>query len=103
MVKHVTKNDFDTEIKDGVVVVDFAATWCGPCKMLGPILEDLSGEYEGKIKFLKVDVDDDADLAMQYKISSVPALIAFKNGEVIDKQIGLKQKDDLMDIFDEYL
>ncbi len=103
MVKHVTKNDFDTEIKDGVVVVDFAATWCGPCKMLGPILEDLSGEYEGKIKFLKVDVDDDADLAMQYKISSVPALIAFKNGEVIDKQIGLKQKDDFMDIFDEYL
>ncbi|MBR4015860.1 MAG: thioredoxin [Anaerotignum sp.] len=70
------------------VLVDFSATWCGPCQMMGPVLEQLSAEYEGKAKILKVDVDESADLAMKYQVMSVPNMIFFKGGQKVDAVVG---------------
>lgn len=70
------------------VLVDFSATWCGPCQMMGPVLEQLSAEYEGKAKVLKVDVDESADLAMKYQVMSVPNMIFFKGGQKVDAVVG---------------
>ena len=72
------------DIKDIPVIVDFWAPWCGPCQMQGPILDELSGEVEGKAKIYKVNVDDNTELASQYGIMSIPALKVFKNGEVVE-------------------
>lgn len=82
------------------VLVDFSATWCGPCKMMGPVLEQLSAEYEGKAKVFKVDIDESMDLAQKYQIMSVPNMLLFKDGKPVDAVIGvtpptvLKQKLD---------
>ncbi|WP_304508751.1 thioredoxin [Anaerotignum sp.] len=88
-------------IESGVpVLVDFSATWCGPCKMMGPVLEQLSAEYEGKAKVFKVDIDESMDLAQKYQIMSVPNMLIFKDGKPVDAVIGvtpptvLKQKLD---------
>lgn len=70
------------------VLVDFYAPWCGPCKAVAPLLDTLAGEYNGRIKVVKVNVDDAADLANQYRITGVPTLIVFKNGEVADTMVG---------------
>ncbi len=71
------------------VVVDFFATWCGPCKMMAPVLDGFAEEFDRKLKFAKVDVDNNGDLAMQYQITGVPTLILFKGGEVVDTIVGL--------------
>ena len=78
----VTDQDFDQEVleADTVVLVDFWAEWCGPCKMVAPVLDDLSQEYDGKIKFTKVDVDENPETAMKYGIRSIPTLLVFKGG-----------------------
>ncbi|KAF5077341.1 thioredoxin [Anaerotignum sp.] len=82
------------------VLVDFSATWCGPCKMMGPVLEQLSAEYEGKAKVFKVDIDESMDLAQKYQIMSVPNMLFFKDGKPVDAVVGvtpptvLKQKLD---------
>ncbi|NCC16701.1 MAG: thioredoxin [Clostridia bacterium] len=82
------------------VLVDFSATWCGPCKMMGPVLEQLSAEYEGKAKVFKVDIDESMDLAQKYQIMSVPNMLFFKDGKPVDAVLGvtpptvLKQKLD---------
>ncbi len=88
MVKQISEKEFDEVLNADVAVVDFFATWCGPCKMLGPVLEKESGNYEGKIAFFKIDVDDAQSLAAKYGIQSIPAVFAFKKGEVVNKQIG---------------
>lgn len=85
------------------VVVDFSATWCAPCRMIAPILDELATEYAGRVKFLKVDVDEEQQLAAQYRISSVPTLLLFKNGEVRNVVVGLKSKADLKRLVDELL
>ena len=86
------------------VLVDFSATWCGPCKMMGPVLEQLSAEYEGKAKVFKVDIDESMDLAQKYQIMSVPNMVFFKDGKQVDAVLGvtpptiLKQKlDEIME------
>ncbi|XP_059220770.1 thioredoxin-2 [Stomoxys calcitrans] len=88
MVYSVTsKSDFDQQLEnagDKLVVVDFFATWCGPCKMIAPHLEELSKEYAGKVVFVKVDVDDCEDVAMEYGISSMPTFIFIKNKEKLE-------------------
>lgn len=93
MAKVINSSEFNSEIKDGVVVVDFFATWCGPCKMLAPIFEELGSEMSGKVKFLKVDVDQSSDIAMKYKVASVPTMAVFKNGESVDKIVGFVPKE----------
>lgn len=96
MAKIVNSNDFDKEIAEGIVVVDFFATWCGPCKMLTPVIEELSSELEGKAKFIKVDVDESGDIALKYQIVNVPTLKVFKNGEVVKTLVGFKPKEVLL-------
>ena len=91
-VKKINSPEFEDAIKSGVSVVDFNATWCGPCRMLGPVLEELSGEMEGKASFYAVDVDDNQDLAVQYGISSIPYVAVFKDGKLADEQVGFIPK-----------
>ena len=84
------------------VLVDFSAVWCGPCQMMGPVLDQLSAEYAGKAKIVKVDIDESADLAMKYQVMSVPNMIFFKDGKPVDTVIGavpanfLKEKMDVL-------
>ena len=96
MIKQVNSNEFNEEIKSGVVFVDFFATWCGPCKMLSPIVDEVSNEIED-VKYLKVDVDEASDIASTYGIMSIPTLIIFKDGNVINKHTGMLSKSDLID------
>ena len=96
MIKNINSDEFDSEIKNGVVFVDFFATWCGPCKMLSPIVDQVSEEIKD-IKFIKVDVDESFDIAKNYGIMSIPTLIIFKDGNPIAKQMGLLPKSALID------
>ena len=75
------------------VFVDFWAEWCGPCRMVSPVVEDLAGEYEGKVKFVKVNVDEAGELASKYNVFSIPTLILFNKGEVVSQQVGAASKE----------
>lgn len=75
------------------LVIDFSATWCGPCKKIAPIIEELAGEYEGKVNICKCDVDDNDDLTAKFGIRNVPTVLFIKNGEVVDKHVGAATKD----------
>lgn len=92
-----TDDNFEEEVlkAEGPVLVDFFAEWCGPCKMLGPILEELAGEYEGKVKIGKLDVDASPAVAGKYGVQSIPTLIFFKGGEPVDKAMGFQSKEAL--------
>ena len=94
--------DFDKIIwRDALTFVDFFATWCGPCRMLAPVVESLSESYAGKVEFFKVDVDKCPDLAMRYGIMSIPTLIIFKNGAEAHRLVGLTDKEELKKLLDE--
>ncbi|MGI5822874.1 MAG: thioredoxin [Dethiobacteria bacterium] len=82
------------------VLVDFWASWCGPCKMVAPVLEELAADYEGKVKILKVNVDENPDTASRYSIMSIPTMILFKDGEPIQTLIGFRNKEELKGIID---
>lgn len=92
-MKIVESNEFKSEIENGITVVDFFATWCGPCKMLAPVLEGLSGEMEGKAKFIKVDIDQSLELANEFQISSVPTMVIFKDGQKVEQLVGFLPKE----------
>ncbi|WP_138342186.1 thioredoxin [Intestinibacter bartlettii] len=92
MAKIINSQEFDNTIESGVVVVDFFATWCGPCKMLSPVIDELSRELEN-VNFVKVDIDQSMDLAQKFKIVSVPTLKVFKNGEEVDTLMGFMPKE----------
>ena len=85
------------------VLVDFWATWCGPCRMLGPIVEELHNDYEGKAIVGKVDVDNNQQIAMQYGIRNIPTVLIFKNGEVVDKFVGVAPKASIAEKLEAYL
>ena len=96
MVKKVNSQEFAAEaMKASVSVVDFNATWCGPCRMLAPVLEDVSKKYAGKVSFFSVDVDESPELAMQYRVSSVPCLVLLKNGVFTDQSVGFRPEPQL--------
>jgi thioredoxin 1 len=94
----ITDDTFDAEVlqSDKPVVVDFWATWCGPCKMIAPILEEVAGEMEGRIKITKLDVDSNNKTAGRYNIMSIPSLLFFKNGELVDQVVGAIPKAQLV-------
>ena len=93
-VIELNKENFDKEAKSGVVIVDFFASWCGPCQMMGPVFDELSDEVEG-VKFARVSTEDSPDLASLYAVRSIPCFIIFKDGEEVDRIIGGQPKDEL--------
>jgi len=96
-VQNVTIGSWDSEVLKStqVVMVDFWATWCAPCRMIAPIVEELAKEYEGKAKFVKVNTDENPDLASKYQIRGIPTLMFFKNGEMVEQVIGAVPKTHL--------
>lgn len=102
MVEHLSDANFEEKVlkSDKPVIVDFFATWCGPCKMLAPIIEQVSEEVSNRVNIYKVDVDECPASASRYGIMSIPTVIAFKNGEIANKLVGLVQKDKLLNLVD---
>ena len=91
---HLTSENFDEETGSGRVLVDCWATWCGPCKMLGPIIDELAEEFAGRAKVCKVDVDNNKDIARRFKVMSIPTVIILENGEEINRLVGVKEKEE---------
>jgi thioredoxin 1 len=104
-VVHVSDSNFETEIVQSSkpVLLDFSAVWCGPCKALSPIVEDLAREYDGQIKVAKLDIDESPETASRFSIRGVPTVIVFKNGREVARQIGLVKKPQLVALFQDHL
>ena len=105
MPKHVTEKDFKTEVleSDVPVMVDFWAEWCFPCKTIAPLVDELAKEYNGKIKVVKVDVDSNNRIAADYMIMSIPSLLFFKDGKVVDTIRGNKKKKQIQERIEKHL
>lgn len=105
MVEEIKDSDFSNSIKGSStpVVVDFWASWCGPCKMLSPVIEEVSDELQGKAKFFKLNVDENPVTAAQFKIVSIPTVMVFKDGNMVDKFIGFRPKDTIKDVLEKHI
>ncbi len=99
MAFELTDANFQAEVLDkkGIAVVDFWAEWCGPCRMIGPIIEELSKDFDGKALIAKVDVDDNSELSAKFGVRSIPTILILKDGEVVDKHVGVTTKQALAD------
>lgn len=105
MATNFTKADFEKVVMEGkgVVLVDFWASWCGPCRMVGPIIDQLAEEYEGKVTVGKVNVDEESSLASEFAVVSIPTIIIFKDGKQVEKLVGVRSFDDFCDVLDKYV
>ena len=104
MMVHFSKDGFDKALGEGkLMMVDFWADWCGPCRMLGPVIEDLAGKYEGKAIVGKVNVDQEQELAIRYGVMSIPTVIFFKNGKEIDRKVGVMPPEAFTHVLDSNL
>ncbi len=100
-LKHFDETSFNEALaQKGLLIVDFWAEWCGPCKLLGPVIEQLAASYEGKAVVGKVNVDDEPELAQKYAIMSIPTVMFFKDGELIDKKIGVMPPQEFVKVID---
>lgn len=104
-VREFNSSNFQSEVLDSEhpVLVDFWAPWCGPCKMIGPVIEELAGDYDGRAKVGKVNVDDNQQLAAQFGIRGIPTVMVFKGGDPVESFVGLQQKGDLAAALDKNL
>ena len=104
-ISKVSEDSFKTEVLESSqpVLVDFTAVWCGPCKMLDPVVKELAADWDGKLKVAKLDVDDNPNLSMQYQVMGVPTLMLFKNGEPVERVTGYQPKDRLKKKFSPHL
>lgn len=99
----LTKGNFEEEVvnSDKPVIIDYWASWCGPCRMVAPIMEELSEEYDGKAKICKVNVDEEGELAAKFRIMSIPTIMLYKNGEMIERIVGARSKDEFKKLLDQ--
>lgn len=102
-MKTINEENFERETKTGLVLVDFFATWCGPCQRLSPVLEDLQGDFEGQAKFFKLDIDESRSLARKFSVMSVPTMILLKDGNPVDRIIGYMSPEDIKKKLDRHL
>lgn len=101
---HITNtNEFENTILEGVTLVDFYATWCGPCRMLSPIIEEIDEEYADTVKVAKLDVDECGEIAARYQVNAIPAVLIFKNNELVKTNIGFTSKDSIKELLEEAL
>jgi thioredoxin 1 len=101
---YLTRETFDATLASPEpVLVDFWATWCGPCRMIGPVIEELAAEYKGKAKVCKVDVDEQPELAERFQVMTIPTVIVFKNGQIAEKSIGAKSKQAFAQMIDKHI
>ncbi len=97
-----TDQNFKEEISNGLVLVDFWAAWCGPCKMIAPVLEELDADMSDKVKIVKVDVDENQQTASEFGIMSIPTLLLMKDGETVDKVVGFRPKEALAELVEKH-
>ncbi len=102
-VQHITDAEFQTTVAQGVTLVDFWAPWCGPCRMIAPILDELAGELKDKAKIVKINVDENPVVAGQFGVMSIPTLLLFKNGQKVDQKIGGQAKPALKSFIEQAL
>ncbi|KYD10835.1 thioredoxin [Heyndrickxia sporothermodurans] len=102
-ITHATDQNFSSETSEGLVLTDFWATWCGPCKMIAPVLEELDSEMGDKVKIVKLDVDENQETASKYGVMSIPTLILMKDGQEVDKVIGYQPKEALVELVNKHL
>ena len=103
MVDELTSENFEDFVKEGVVLIDFFAEWCMPCKMMAPIVDAVAGKFKGKVEIGKVDVGEYQQLAMKYNVSSIPNFTLFKDGKVVEQFVGAMSEDDLVGKIGKYL
>lgn len=103
MTKVLTSSDFDTTIATGVTLVDMYADWCGPCQAIAPTIAELAHEYEGKAQVTKLDVDASGDIAQRYGVMSIPTILVFRDGQLVDKTVGLSDKASLVALLNKNL
>lgn len=103
MATELSQDDFEKKIEKGTSLVDFYAPWCGPCKMMSPVIDEIAKDYKGKAGIYKVNVDNEPQLANDHQVMSIPTIVVFKDGKAVDQTMGAQSKDKLKEMIDKHL